>query len=206
MFKLVNYTEEITNLLNDTEGRYARCLAFSRVSSDHRVISITFFAVPDKALQPPKRRKNASHKFGLDFHDAELDPLYNSYAAELASSSDEAELFATVESFVSYDMLAEDDTDKEQKKKIIKAIVTAVLKYHILPGVLHVETLATNNTYSTGLRLHEGSLDSESLRVRISSAPRVLHPKVHVNFYTSILHPDVKTENGTFLVDSLSSS
>ena len=88
------------------------------------------------------------------------------------------------------------DDDKERKRKIIKKIVTAVLKYHILPGVLPAHTLATNNTYSSGLKLSDASLDSEALRVRISSDPRLMIPQARVNFYASIIHPDVKTENG----------
>ena len=126
-----------------------------------------------------------------------IDPLFNSLAAELASTTDERELFATVESFVDYDLLDDDNDDNERKKKIIKAIVTAVLKYHILPGELSAETLATNNTYSTGLKTHEGSLDGESFRVRIVSEPRLIHRQVKVNFYASVIYSDVKTENGT---------
>lgn len=157
--------------------------------------SLTFFAVPDKALQPPKKHHKHSD-LGFDFDDSTIDPLFNSLAADLADTTDQRELFSVVESFVDYDLLDNDSDDKERKKKIIKAIVTAVLKYHILPGELSAETLATNNTYSTGLKLHEGSLDGESFRVRVSSEPRLIHRKVKVNFYASVIYSDVKTENG----------
>ena len=158
--------------------------------------SLTFFAVPDKALKPPKKHRKHKHKLGLDFEDDSIDPFFNTVVQDLASTTDEQEIFSIVEGFVDYDLLDDDDDDKERKRKIIKAIITAVLKYHILPGELPAATLATNNTYSTGLKLPEGSLDSEALRVRIVSEPRVVHPKIRVNFYASIIYADVKAENG----------
>ena len=158
--------------------------------------SVTFFAVPDKALHPPKRHHKKRRSVGLAFDSPDLDPFYNTVAAELSTSADELEMFAALEGFVDYSRLDADDDDKERKRRIVKKIVTAVLKYHILPGVLPAQTLGTNNTYASGLTLGDASLDSEALRVRVSTEPRLFHRATRVNFYASILHPDVKTENG----------
>ena len=76
VFKLVNYTEEITNLLNDTKGRSVVSPATFHFRSLIRAIashSLTFFAVPDKALQPPKKHHKHSN---LGFNFDGIDPLH----------------------------------------------------------------------------------------------------------------------------------
>ncbi len=125
-----------------------------------------------------------------------MDPFHNSVVAELASTTDEIELFSILEGFIDYQLLDDDDYDNEKKREIIKKILTAVLSYHILLEKLPAAELAKNATYPTSLKLDDGSLDSEPLRLRVSSKVKLFHPTVNVNFYATITHPDVEAENG----------
>lgn len=159
--------------------------------------SVTFFAPPDRALRPPKRHGKHGHGRS-DFDQEGIEAFFTD---DVTQNSDEFELFATLEGVVDNAMLVndnddDDDDEKERKKKIIKHIVSAVLKYHILPAQIPAGDLAKNTTFPTSLKLHEGSLDSEPLRLRVEQ-PKLLHPKLTLNFYASVVYADVKASNGT---------
>ena len=116
------------------------------------------------------------------------------------ADADELELFATLEGLVDNSLLTNDDDNgdddkKERRKKILQKIVSAILKYHIIAGQFHATDLAKNTTFPTSLILHEGSLDSQPLRLRVEQ-PHLLHPKLTLNFYASVIYADVQTKNG----------
>lgn len=116
-------------------------------------------------------------------------------------------MFATAEGFVDTYMANNigDDEDKDRKDKIIKMIVTYVLKYHIIPAELPAAELAKNSTFPTSCKLGDGSLDAQPLRLRVEQPPR-LRPTLVLNFYATVLYADVKTKNGTsFFLPSPSS-
>lgn len=155
--------------------------------------SITFFAPPDRALRPPKRHTKPK--------DTEFDEfgVESFFSDDVIKTSDELEMFSTLEGFVDRQLLdnpSDADDDKERKKKIIKKILTAVLKYHILSEELPAKELAKNSTFATALTLGDGSLHSEPLRLRVEQPPRLLKPTLSLNFYASVIFADVKTKNG----------
>ncbi|KAI0075460.1 FAS1 domain-containing protein [Panus rudis PR-1116 ss-1] len=159
LFKFVNLTDEIIEKLNDTKA------------------SVTFFAVPNWALRPPKRPKD----------DDELERVL----ARAQGSDDLLDNFAVLEG-VAQALATDQGKDDEHKKEILKKIVRAVLSYHILPSTLSVEDLAKNSTYETALKKNDGSFDGEVLRVRSVS----FFKAVFINFFSRIVEPDIKALNG----------
>ena len=108
-------------------------------------------------------------------------------------------MFSALEGFVDSQLLDssdDDDEDKERKHRIIKKILTAVLKYHILPDELAAKELAKNTTFATALTLGDGSFNSEPLRLRVEQPPRLFKPTLSLNFYSKVVFADVKTKNG----------
>ena len=109
---------------------------------------------------------------------------------------DEKATEAAIQDFLN---AALDDGDKERRREIIKKIVTAVLKYHIIPSVLPTAELSRNNTWATELSPHDGSFDGEAFRIRIAPTPTKLIPlSLSVNLISTIVKPNTFTSNGTF--------
>ncbi|EKM55776.1 uncharacterized protein PHACADRAFT_256644 [Phanerochaete carnosa HHB-10118-sp] len=180
LHKVVKFSEEITSLLNDSSQ------------------SLTFFAIPDRALKQPKHRHGKhKHQKNTEFDEIGVEAFFS--GAITAEAADELELFAALEGFVNDQLLEideDDDEDKERKKKVIKKIITAVLKYHILPGEFVAHDLAKNLTHPTALTLSDGSFHGEPLRLRVEQPPRLVKPTLTLNFYSKVVYADVKTKNG----------
>lgn len=84
--------------------------------------------------------------------------------------------------------------DDEQRKRFIKAILHAILSYHIIPiGSLDIASLGLNTTFPTNLTI-PGALASQPLRVRIQRS--FLPARTTVNLYTTITRSDVMATNG----------
>ncbi|GJE97068.1 FAS1 domain-containing protein [Phanerochaete sordida] len=181
VFKLVNISDEVTALLNDSSQ------------------AVTFFAPPDRALKPPKRHGGHAPRRDAAFDEFGVEDFFGGGDV---TAGGELELFAALEGFVDAQLLegSDDDDDKERKHKIIKKIVTAVLQYHVLPGELSAHELAKNTTYPTALTLHEGSFAGQPLRLRVEQPPRLLKPTLSLNFYAKVLFADVQTKNGVIHV------
>jgi len=176
LFKFVNTSELVSTALNDTKS------------------SVTFFAAPNSALQPPKRPKHG--------HELLRDDDEMSIIEEIKATADHSEAFAMLEGLHQH-ALKEGDEDDEHKKKVFKKIVEAVLLYHILPGQLTGEDLSKNTTFSTSLVLHDGSLDGEPERIRVATVPRKLRPTLSINFFTHVVLPNIKAKNGLIhVIDS----
>lgn len=88
----------------------------------------------------------------------------------------------------------DDDPDKERRKKFIKILVKAILSYHVIPKGIDIETLTYNTTYATNLVIPDDALDKEALRVRVST--RLLPPSVRINFFSTVVKPNIGTKNG----------
>lgn len=166
LVKIINISDDIISLLNDSSA------------------DITFFAVPNHALQPPKRRKRHPSNltaFSLD----------NSTVFEAYSSYKLPEIVAEIEELESY---IRDDPDKEPRKKFIRILVKAILSYHVIPKRMDVVSLTHNTTYPTSLVIPDNALDQQALRVRV--LPKLIPPSVHINFYSKVIKPNIGTENG----------
>ncbi|KAI0340702.1 FAS1 domain-containing protein [Trametopsis cervina] len=179
IFKLINFADDIAKALNDPGS------------------TVTFFAPPDHALRPPphKHDDEPPHRHS-EFNEYGVEAFFN---RDVITSTDQLELIATLENFVDDSLLeddeGEDDEDKKRKRKIIKAIVSAVLRYHIIGVQLHAADLAKNTTFPSSLILGEGSLDGKEFRIRVEQ-PNLLHPGLTLNFYAKVTYADVETKNG----------
>jgi hypothetical protein len=162
-----------------------------------RAFSVTFFAPPDKVLRRP-REKSCPHN--MCFPD--LSTQITSFSrletvseldipAMISEYGDFREAIRAMEELESMDRVREPDDEK--RRKIIKAVIRAILLYHILPGVYNLERLGENMTYATNLTVG-GALDDQALRLRISQS--VIPPATKINFFTRITHPDIKALNG----------
>ncbi|KAJ3478455.1 hypothetical protein NLI96_g9737 [Meripilus lineatus] len=177
VFKLVNLTDEITSTLNDSSA------------------SVTFFAVPDWALRPPKRPEHdhpppPGPPPGPPGHEEDDDE--ESIISNILANPDEIERFTMLESL----MLEQSEGDDDHKKKVIKKIIRAVLSYHILPTALPAAELGKNLTHPTSLKLKDGSLDGQALRIRVAVTPKPFRPVITVNMFAKVVLPDIKAKNG----------
>ncbi|EMD38694.1 hypothetical protein CERSUDRAFT_94231 [Gelatoporia subvermispora B] len=176
-FKFVNFTEDVAKLLNDSSA------------------NVTFFVPPNWALKPPGHRRPGAPRHAAVFH-------YENWEDDVAPISDkfgntELDLFEAAETLFTYVQASEDNDDKEKRKQILKAIIKAILSYHIIPsGNLPAAELLKNSTYATGLTLHDGSLDGKAFRVLVSSVPRIFPLTFSVNVYAKVVKHDIPASNG----------
>lgn len=86
--------------------------------------------------------------------------------------------------------------DDEHRKRFIKAILHAILSYHIVPiGSLDIASLGLNTTFPTNLTI-PGALSSQPLRVRVQRS--FLPARTTVNLYARITRSDVMATNGEY--------
>ncbi|PIL23718.1 hypothetical protein GSI_13468 [Ganoderma sinense ZZ0214-1] len=156
LFKLVNYTEDITNLLNDSAQ------------------SITFFALPDFGFPKPPHRPDSDEDFEFE------DPF------QMREGS-VGDMLATAEGYL--------NSVRKPDEGMIKAFLKYVLLYNILPENTPLQELGKNNSFATALKLPDGSLDGEPLRVRLQTNLG-LDPRPSVNFISKVLVPDIPVKNG----------
>jgi hypothetical protein len=147
--------------------------------------SITFFAVPNRALRPPHRRKHHPGKIDALFFD---DPTA---VLETYSSYDLPDIMAEIEELES---CLNDGPDKERRKKFIRILVKAILLYNVIPKDIALESLTHNTTYATKLIVPDNALDKEALRVRVSA--KVLPPSIAINFFSKVVRPNIGAKNG----------
>jgi hypothetical protein len=146
---------------------------------------VTFFAVPNFALKPHGERLRDT----LDNVMAFGDDLSGDF-----QQHDLPHLFLALEALEA----TTDDPDKDRRKEILKKIITAILKYHIIPQSLDAQTLAKNHTYPTKLTLPDTSSDPRPQRLRVGSS---FLPLLRVNFFSRVIKPDLRATNGnTYLV------
>jgi hypothetical protein len=150
------------------------------------LLSITFFAPPNRALRPPHGHKH--HRASLSLDDPA--PLLEAY-----TSYDLPQAIAEIEEL---ETCLDPDKDKKRRKEIIKILVKAILYYHIIPKAIDVESLTHNTTYATNLVVPDNALDNQALRVRVST--KILPPSVRVNFFSTVVKPNVGAKNGVIHV------
>lgn len=194
VFKLVNLTDEITSTLNDSSARLVSAHGINK-SAHLTLRSVTFFAVPDWALRPPKRPEHdhpppPGPPPGPPGHEEDDDE--ESIISNILANPDEIERFTMLESL----MLEQSEGDDDHKKKVIKKIIRAVLSYHILPTALPAAELGKNLTHPTSLKLKDGSLDGQALRIRVAVTPKPFRPVITVNMFAKVVLPDIKAKNG----------
>ncbi|GLB35188.1 putative protein with four repeated domains in the fasciclin I family of proteins [Lyophyllum shimeji] len=156
LVKAINFVDGIASILNDSSKE------------------MTFFAVPNSALHPPKHRKRCDVS----------DSLQGYY-----------DLSDAIDLIDGLDGLDSDGhkKDKEKCRKILKKVVHAILSYHILPEKIEVAILADNNTRATHLKL-DNALDGEPLRMRLTKG--FLSPLPVINMYSKVNRPNGTATNG----------
>lgn len=155
----------------------------------YRVVpSITFFAVPNRALPSPHRRKHHlvnTNALSLDDSIALLD--YSSY--------DLPKIMAEIEEL---ETCLSDSPDKGRRRKIIRILVKAIMFYNVIPKEIALELLTHNTTYATKLVVPDDALDKEALRIRVSA--KVLPPSLQINFFSKVVKSNIGTKNGVIHV------
>lgn len=87
-----------------------------------------------------------------------------------------------------------DSLDHERRKKILRAILRSILNYHIVPATAYdIAGLGRNTTYLTRLKI-SGTYGGQPLRLRVSQ--NAIPPSTHINFFSSIVRPNVEATNG----------
>jgi hypothetical protein len=152
-------------------------LSFSKVTS------FTFFATPDWAVS---REEGDCDKL------AEVDRLSDNEATSLvaAQGCHWYDVLSAAEQLDASPLL---DDKKERRKKFLKHLVQAILAYDALPETIDSFSLGDNTTYATKLAI-PGVLEGQPLRVRVGQ--KLLPPSTNINFFSKIIHPDVKASNG----------
>ncbi|KAF8964070.1 FAS1 domain-containing protein [Flammula alnicola] len=177
--KALNFVEDVATLLND--------------SSAH----LTFFAPPDRVLRrppgsPPHRNLSSIDSF-----------VGNSNVDEsvfLTEFRDLTEALGLLDELDLTNSASLGSLDDEKRKKILKIILRAILSYHILPTAAYdIVDFGNNITYPTKLSI-SGALDGQPLRLRVTQT--VIPPATTINFFTRIIHHDVKATNGIIHVVS----
>jgi len=150
MRKAIETSDKIVSILNS--------------SSSH----VTFFALPNWALQPPEGDK-----------DKELVPSQDSQEFGLGWAINALEH-------------APSDTGCD-RKKLLRKFIQAILSYHILPNALDSTKLTQNITHLTKLLFH-GAYGDQPLRVRVEHV--LLPPVTTINFYSKLVRANVDFSNG----------
>ena len=144
--------------------------------------SLTFFALPNHAFPKPPHRRNSTLLHALDSDNLDAWKLSMFSLPDLAA-----------------DLAALEDMDPpdDKRREFIKKLVTAVLKYNLLPGSLDRVDLGKNTTYPTLLSGVFGALDNQPLRLRVSKkGPFALA----VNIFSTIIGRDIPATNGKCFV------
>ena len=93
---------------------------------------------------------------------------------------------------VSADAFTEETDDK---KKMIKRLVHAILSYHVLPTGLDGRGLGQQSTHATMLKAHDGSIGGSARR--ISVIPPIFNRVGGVvNLYAKIKRLNIRASNG----------
>jgi hypothetical protein len=142
-------------------------------------------------LRPPHhRRHHRLNTTALSLEDpAALLEAYSSY--------DLPEVIAEIEELESR-LTSDPGKDKERRRQFIRLLVKAILYYHVIPNAVDIESLTHNTTYATNLIVPDDALDKEALRVRVST--KVLPPSVQINFFSTVVKPNIGTKNGVIHV------
>ncbi|TFL06146.1 hypothetical protein BDV98DRAFT_600229 [Pterulicium gracile] len=146
---------------------------------------ITFFAPPDSALRSPHRRHGIERDLDLLAVSSDSEALSRLSLPELSFLIDELEATKDKD---------DDDKEKERRRKIAKAVVGAILRYHSLPHALDSHGLAAKTTHATVLNLHSGILAGQPTRIKVE--PAGLLTPASVNVVSKITHKDIKAKNG----------
>ncbi|KAF9016296.1 hypothetical protein BDZ89DRAFT_1141548 [Hymenopellis radicata] len=132
---------------------------------------LTFFAVPDWAFKRPKHI--------LDDE-------------QLSTTSNLADVMDYLDALGAEYNLDDNGQDKEGHK-LLKALVSAILRYHVLTAELPSLQPAEISTFPTNLSL-QYALDDEAQRIRVQTS--LIPPSMVINLYSRVVRPNVQTSNG----------
>jgi hypothetical protein len=149
-------------------------------------LSVTFFAPDDKALRHPEKLCCASE---ILFNSSAV-PAYD--LGDVLSGLEELDQ-ASSASHGENDGEGGGEDEKERKRRFLKLLLRAILKYHILPRRLDVVSLGDKMTHPTHLTIDE-ALGGNPQRIRTQR--KFLPPILVVNLYSHVVRPDMKASNG----------
>lgn len=156
--------------------------------------SVTFFAPSDRALRRHGHHAPQKNHSGVpSIVQITHDPTFDDAVAITGFRDFSGALRMLDEIKISHS----DSPDDDQRKKILKIILRAILSYHIVPATAYdLTSLRSNTTYATGLTI-SGTYGGQPLRLRVSQS--VIPSSTHLNFFTRIVHPNVRATNGDLI-------
>ncbi|KLO06763.1 hypothetical protein SCHPADRAFT_1002149 [Schizopora paradoxa] len=168
LFKVVNFSSEVTSLLNDSSK------------------SVTFFALPNSAFpkRPPKGKKPEARSTGImDLYNPLGWQMQQLETAEILVDEMDDILQRAAELIPGHDV-------REQFEKAI----TAILLYHTLPEELSPVQLALNSTFATSLKSVHGALGDEAQRIRVGKSLTPIG--LSINLYSKVTRGLFTLTNG----------
>ncbi|GFZ50740.1 hypothetical protein JCM24511_08498 [Saitozyma sp. JCM 24511] len=170
---------------------------------DDKDLSITFFAPNNDALKPPEHHHDHDHDGDHDHDDdgdeddAVLAELTSSPSLAILSSALEREpTLLLKEQDSDSDSDSSDDDKKKRRKEILRKIAGYILQYHGLTEAYTARELATNSTFPTALKAHDGSYGGLHRRIKVEKS--LVPPSLKLNGYAKVLVSDRKASNGYF--------
>lgn len=150
--------------------------------------SVTFFAPSDRALR--RDHGHAPHKNRSEV--STIDQV--TYNANFDQTTEFRDFPRALEMLDEIELSPSYSPDHERRKKILRTILRSILRYHIVPDTAYdVGGLGSNTTYATGLKF-SGTYGGQPLRLRVSQ--NAIPPSTHINFFSSIVRPNVEATNG----------
>lgn len=147
--KAINISEKVVSLLNDSSA------------------SISFFAVPNRALPHPHQQPKL---------------LFPENGDDLLSLSE------TILALERLDLMSNDDS--EGRKRFFKKILEAIIAYHILPSPFD---LSSNTTFPTNLTF-PGAHGDQAQRIKVHQT--LFPPITAVNLRSMVVRSNIKAKNG----------
>jgi len=154
-------------------------------------LSVTFFAPSDRALRHNHSHVPHENRSGVSVIDQVTS---NANFDETGSIAEFRDFPRALEMLDEIKLSPSDSPDHERRKKILRTILRSILRYHMVPDIAYdVSDLGSNTTYPTGLKI-SGTYGGQPLRLRVSQ--NAIPPSTHINFFSSIVRPNVEATNG----------
>ncbi|KAF8902852.1 hypothetical protein CPB85DRAFT_1226859, partial [Mucidula mucida] len=85
----------------------------------------------------------------------------------------------------------------DKRRKSLKSLVSAILRYHVLVAELPSIQPAEISTFPPNLSF-QYALDDEAQRIRVQTS--LIPPSMVINLYSNVVRPNIRTSNGIIQV------